>query len=263
MTTLRNRLRHLQRATLTSGLAALAACQGADRTALPPDRLPFFDTPDWTARWIGPDEPAADTIHHIPAFQLTDQLGRTVTERDLDGHITIANFFFTRCRNICPKMSSHLRLLQDAFAGDSTVILLSHSVDPAADSVPALRDYASALGTDTAAWRLLTGDRDHIYDLARRHYFAGDAIGPDSAGRDFLHTEDFILLDARRRIRGLYNGTLRSEVDRIREDVAILKREQGPRQHGKRARALRVVTAATSSTGIPVMRASASATPTR
>lgn len=212
-------------AALAAGIAALAACKGADGTAHTPDRLPFFDTPDWTARWIGPDEPAADTIHRIPAFQLTDQLGRTVTEKDLDGRITIANFFFTRCRNICPKMSTHLRLLQDAFAGDTSVILLSHSVDPAADSVPALLAYASALGADPAAWRLLTGDRERIYELARRHYFAGTAIGPDTAGRDFLHTEDFILLDARRRIRGIYNGTLRSEVDRIREDVAILERE--------------------------------------
>jgi protein SCO1/2 len=225
MTARRISTRTLPVAALATGLAALAACQRPDGSADTADRLPFFNTPDWTARWIGPAEPAADTIHRIPAFQLTDQLGRTVTERDLDGRITIANFFFTRCRNICPKMSSHLRLLQNVFAGDTTVILLSHSVDPAADSVPALRAYASALGADPSAWRLLTGDRARIYELARRHYFAGDAIGPDTAGRDFLHTEDFILLDVRRRIRGLYNGTLRSEVDRIREDVAILKRE--------------------------------------
>lgn len=208
--------------TAAACLAALTACSPQEAAT---DTLPFFPTPDWTARWILPSDPGFDTIHHIPAFTLTDQEGHPLTEKDLDGKITVANFFFSRCRNICPRMSANMRLLQDTYKDDRHILLLSHSVDPESDSVAALQAYAIAQGANPAIWKLVTGDRSMIYALARQEYFAGDTIGPSISGRDFLHTEDFILLDPRRRIRGLYNGTLRSEMDRIREDIAILKKE--------------------------------------
>lgn len=210
---------------MTACLFALSACSQPERSPEATDRLPFFNTPDWTADWIEPSDKGYDAIHRIPAFRLTDQLGRTVTERDLDGRITVANFFFTRCRGICPRMSLNMAYLQECYRADPSILLLSHSVDPEADSVPALKAYAASQGADPNRWRLLTGDRDLIYQMARHAYFAGDSIGASASGTDFLHTEDFILLDSKRRIRGLYNGTLRSEMDRIREDIAILKRE--------------------------------------
>lgn len=119
----------------------------------------------------------------------------------------------------------NMAYLQKAFRDDPAILLISHSVDPDTDSVPVLAAYAAVQGADPDRWRLLTGDRALIYRLARQEYFAGDSIGPSTAGTDFLHTENVILLDGKRRIRGLYNGTLRSEMDRIREDIAILKRE--------------------------------------
>ena len=204
---------------------ALSACSGMKKTPDTSDRLPFFNTPDWTARWIKPSDAGYDSIHQIPAFRLTDQLGRVVTEKDLEGRITVANFFFTRCKGICPRMSLNTAYLQEAFRNDPEILLLSHSVDPEADSVPVLNAYAATQGADPDRWRLLTGDRELIYRLARKEYFAGDTIGLSASGTDFLHTEDMILLDGHRRIRGLYNGTLRSEMDRIREDIAILKKE--------------------------------------
>lgn len=206
-------------------LCSLSACNGPERPSDATDRLPFFNTPDWTARWIEPTDPGYDSIHRIPSFRLHDQLGCVVTERELDGRITVANFFFTRCKGICPRMSLHMAYLQEAFRNEPEILLLSHSVDPEADSVPALAAYAAAQGADPDRWRLLTGDRERIYRLARKEYFAGDTMGLNAEGTDFLHTEDMILLDGRRRIRGLYNGTLRSEMDRIRADIAILKKE--------------------------------------
>jgi protein SCO1/2 len=206
-------------------LCTLSACSGLKKPPDTTDRLPFFNTPDWTARWIEPSDAGYDSIHQIPAFRLTDQLGRAITERDLEGRITVANFFFTRCKGICPRMSQNMAYLQESFRNDPEILFLSHSVDPEADSVPVLATYAAAQGADPDRWRLLTGDRELIYRLARKEYFAGDTIGLSTSGTDFLHTEDMILLDRRRRIRGLYNGTLRSELDRIREDIAILKKE--------------------------------------
>ena len=206
-------------------LCTLSACSGTKKNPDSDDRLPFFNTPDWTARWIEPSEAGYDSIHRIPSFRLTDQLGRAITERDLEGRITVANFFFTRCKGICPRMSQNMAYLQESFRNNPEILFLSHSVDPEADSVPVLATYAAAQGADPDRWRLLTGDRELIYRLARKEYFAGDTIGLSAAGTDFLHTEDMILLDGRRRIRGLYNGTLRSEMDRIREDIAILKKE--------------------------------------
>lgn len=206
-------------------LVALSACHGPNRPEDAADRLPFFNTPDWTARWIEPSDAGYDSIHRIPPFRLTDQLGRVVTEKELEGRITVANFFFTRCKGICPRMSLNMAYLQEAYRNDPVILLLSHSVDPVSDSVPVLAAYAAAQGADPDRWRLLTGDRALIYRLARQAYFAGDSLGLSAAGTDFLHTEDVILLDGHRRIRGLYNGTLRSEMDRIREDIAILKKE--------------------------------------
>jgi protein SCO1/2 len=210
---------------ISACLCTLSACSGLKKPPDTTDRLPFFNTPDWTARWIEPSDAGYDSIHRIPSFRLTDQLGRAVTEKELEGRITIANFFFTRCKGICPRMSLNTAYLQEAFRNDPDILLLSHSVDPEADSVPVLAAYAAAHEADPDRWRLLTGDRELIYRLARKEYFAGDTIGLSAAGTDFLHTEDMILLDGRRRIRGLYNGTLRSEMDRIREDIAILKKE--------------------------------------
>ena len=188
-------------------------------------RLPFFNQPDWTPEWIERSDPRYDSIHTVPPFSFTDQRGSIVTERDITGRICVANFFFIRCRNICPKMTTNMHLLQDAFRSDSSVVFLSHSVDPESDSVPVLRQYAADNDIDPERWHLLTGDRDAIYGIAKKEYFAGDSIGYYQAGRDFLHTEHFILLDRQRRIRGVYNGTLRTEIDRIREDIAILQQE--------------------------------------
>lgn len=203
----------------------LAACKNAPdkKAALP---LPFINKPDFTPQWINKRAPGYDSIHRIPAFSFTDQDGQTITEKTVDGKIYVADFFFTRCGSICPKMTGNMSLLQDKFKNDDEVIFLSHSVTPTMDSVPVLKKYAEDKGVISGKWHLLTGNKDSIYTLAKKQYYAGDTVGYYQTGNEFLHTENFILLDKHRRIRGVYNGTLPLEMDRLGEDIVILKKEE-------------------------------------
>ena len=190
------------------------------------ETLPFFNQPDWTPEWIEPGDPAYKKIHQIPSFSLVNQEGIAITEKDVEGKIYVANFFFTTCRNICTKMTTNMHLIQDAYSDDEQIYLLSHSVTPESDSVSKLKKYALENKIRADKWSLLTGDKSSIYRLAKQEYFAGDTIGFYQTGNEFLHTENFILIDKHRRIRGVYNGTLLVEIERIKENIAILKREE-------------------------------------
>jgi protein SCO1/2 len=198
----------------------------SEKTASENESLPFFNQPDWTPVWINPGDAEYKKIHQIPSFTLVNQEGKTITEKDVDGKIYVANFFFTTCRNICTKMTNNMHLIQDVYGDDDEIYLLSHSVTPETDSVPRLKKYALENKISSDKWSLLTGDKSSIYRLAKQEYFAGDTIGFYQTGNEFLHTENFILIDKHRRIRGVYNGTLLVEIERIKEDIAILKREE-------------------------------------
>jgi protein SCO1/2 len=187
--------------------------------------LPFFNQPDWTPEWIKETDTGYNHIHTIPSFSFLDQNGMVVDEHLVNGKIYIANFFFTKCRNICPKMTNNLYLLQEEFKNDTSILLLSHSVTPETDDVNVLNKYALDNKVDAKKWHLLTGNKKEIYGLAKQQYFAGDTVGFYQSGNEFLHTENFILIDQHRRIRGVYNGTLLVEINRIKEDILILKSE--------------------------------------
>lgn len=187
--------------------------------------LPFFNSPEFTPEWIAKDNLDYAKIHSIPKFSFTNQDNQLITEKTVDGKIYVANFIFTSCGSICPKMTDNMKILQDRFVNDSNVLLLSHSVTPEIDNVKVLKKYANEKGCISGKWHLLTGDKDKIYTIAKKQYFAGDSIGYYGKLNDFLHTENFILVDTHRRIRGVYNGTLPIEMDRIIEDILILKKE--------------------------------------
>jgi protein SCO1/2 len=187
--------------------------------------LPFINKPDFTPEWIEADDPAYKNIHTIPAFSFTDQDGKRVTEKDVDGKIYVTDFIFTRCGSICPIMTTNMRTLQEKYKNDDDILLLSHSVTPQMDSVPVLKRYAEVKGIISSKWHLLTGKEDQIYDLAKKQYFAGDTVGYYQTGNEFLHTENFILVDKHRRIRGVYNGTLALEMERLMDDIGTLKKE--------------------------------------
>ena len=200
-----------------------SACK--NKTADKSLALPFINKPDFTPEWISTNDPAYKNIHTIPAFSFTDQDGKTVTEKDVEGKIYVTDFIFTRCGSICPIMTTNMGTLQEKYKNDNDVLLLSHSVTPTMDSVAVLKKYAEAKGIISGKWHLLTGNEDQIYAMAKKQYYAGDTIGYYQTGNEFLHTENFILVDKRRRIRGVYNGTLSLEMERLIDDIATLKRE--------------------------------------
>jgi protein SCO1 len=205
-------------------LFILAACKNKSKDETLP--LPFINKPDFTPEWIKKSDPGYSSIHQIPAFSFTDQNGETITEKTVAGKIYVADFFFTRCGSICPKMTNNIGLLQKYFKDNKDVIFLSHSVTPEMDSVPVLKSYAEEKGVISGKWHLLTGNKDDIYDLAKKQYYAGDTIGYYQTGNEFLHTENFILVDKHRRIRGVYNGTLELEMERLEDDINTLLKEE-------------------------------------
>ena len=162
--------------------------------------------------------------HTIADFELTNQNGKIITNVDYKGKIYIADFFFTRCNNICIAMAYNMGELQEYYKDDQEIMFLSHSVTPVIDSVPVLKKYAIEKGVIDGKWNLTTGPKTHIYDLARKNYFAvlDEGNGDEN---DFIHTEQFVLIDKERRIRGFYDGTEKEDMEKIKKDIAILKQE--------------------------------------
>jgi protein SCO1/2 len=163
--------------------------------------------------------------HQISDFNLINQYGKKVTDQDFENSIYVANFFFTRCKTICPVMTSNMLKIQDAFVDIDEVKLLSHSVTPRIDSVPVLRAYAEKHKAIEGKWQITTGYKKHIYDLARKSYFAVLDVG-DGGLQDFIHTENFVLIDKKKQIRGYYNGIDQQDIARLIEDVALLLKQQ-------------------------------------
>jgi protein SCO1/2 len=187
-----------------------------------PIALPHFNTPDFTPQWFRTAEAEAASTHSIAPFAFTDQNGAVVDNSTFAGKVYVADFFFTSCGSICPKMTRNMAEIQEAFSGESDLLLLSHSVTPEADSVPRLKQYAEAMGVNDDKWHLVTGEQEEIYTLARKSYFAEERMGYDKDVEAFLHTENFILVDRNGHIRGIYNGTLGVEMNRLTEDIAVL-----------------------------------------
>lgn len=186
--------------------------------------LPFYNSPDFSPEWIKTGSEKFDNIHKISSFKFHNQLGNEVDNKLFEGKIYAANFFFTICPSICLKMTDNLKQVQDAFEKDDDVLLLSHTVMPWVDSIPKLHDYAKHKEVLSNKWHLVTGDKSEIYDLARNSYFAEKELGLQKDSKEFLHTENVILVDQKGRIRGVYNGTLPLEMKRLIEDIKLLKR---------------------------------------
>ncbi|PHI20893.1 SCO family protein [Lewinellaceae bacterium SD302] len=199
----------------------LCGCNQESNTTL----LPYYQDAGFTPIWLDDEAVELNNFHHIRPFTLVNQLGDTITELDLDEQIIIADFFFTSCPGICPKMTENMAILQEKFRDEPSVRLLSHSVTPKYDSVPILAEYASAKGVDADNWWLLTGERSEIYELGRKFYFVEEDLGSTRDIDEFLHTENFVLLDGQRRIRGIYNGLNLASITQLAEDVKVLLHE--------------------------------------
>ena len=190
----------------------------------PKSKLPVYNPVDVNPRLVDDAVQKISRNHKIADFELLNQNGDTITAEDFEGKIYVADFFFTRCRTICPVMTMHMGDLQEHFKDDAELKFLSHSVTPVMDSVPVLRAYADKNGAIDGKWEITTGPKRHIYELARKSYFAVLDEG-DGGDQDFIHTEQFILVDKQKRIRGFYDGTDKEDIDRIIRDIEILKKE--------------------------------------
>lgn len=184
--------------------------------------LPYFNTAEFTPEWIDVNNLASTKMHTIDDFSFIDQSGRVITNEDFKGKIYLANFFFTTCPGICPQMTANMATLQDIYKDDNRIKFLSHTVTPWIDTVEQLQRYAKEYKVIPEKWHLITGDKADIYNIARQSYFAEMEIGTQLTADDFLHTENFILVDANKHIRGIYNGTISGEIERIRDDLSVL-----------------------------------------
>ncbi|RED48825.1 SCO family protein [Seonamhaeicola aphaedonensis] len=162
--------------------------------------------------------------HKIADFSLINQNGKTITQKDYENKIYVADFFFTTCPTICPIMTKNMTLIQKEILNDDEVMLLSHSVTPEIDTVAQLKKYAIKKGVNDKKWNLVTGDKKQIYALARKSYLAVKDNG-DGGPFDIIHTENFMLIDKKRQIRGFYDGTNTEEIKRLLDDITILKEE--------------------------------------
>ncbi len=162
--------------------------------------------------------------HKIADFSLTNQNGEIVTQDTYKDKIYVADFFFTTCPTICPIMTDHMYQIQKEIINDDDVMLLSHSVTPKIDSVPQLKKYAIKKGVIDRKWNLVTGDKKEIYKLARKSYLAVKTDG-NGDEYDMIHTENFMLIDKKRQIRGFYDGTNLEDIEQLLEDIETLKDE--------------------------------------
>ncbi|MBO9582915.1 MAG: SCO family protein [Flavobacterium sp.] len=194
-------------------------------SALKPKKtLPIYNPSDVNPELVDSTIQYKSKYHTIADFSFINQNGDTITQKNYEGKIYVADFFFTTCGSICPKMSTNLVDVQKAVLNNPKVMLLSHTVFPEVDSVSVLKAYAIKYGVVDSKWNLVTGDKKEIYTMARKSYLAVKLGRPDQL-YDMVHTENFVLVDQKRRVRGFYDGTNKEDVKRLIEDIEFLSQE--------------------------------------
>ncbi|SHL33813.1 SCO family protein [Flavobacterium saccharophilum] len=194
-------------------------------SALKPQKtLPIYNPADVNPELVDSTIQYKSKYHTIADFSFVNQNGDTITQKNYEGKIYVADFFFTTCGSICPKMSTNLSEVQKAVLNNPKVLLLSHTVFPEVDSVSVLKAYAVKYGVVDSKWNLVTGDKKEIYTMARKSYLAVKLGRPDQL-YDMVHTENFVLVDQKRRVRGFYDGTNKEEIKRLIEDIDFLSQE--------------------------------------
>ncbi|WP_242927260.1 SCO family protein [Pontibacter vulgaris] len=207
--------------TLAAGL--FYGCNNAEQ------KLPILGERDVVEREVN-GQTVADTLYpKVPDFAFTNQDGQQVTNQTFAGKIYITDFFFTTCPTICPKMKSQMLRVYEQYKDNPQVMLLSHTIDPQHDSVAVLKEYADRLSVKAPKWNFVTGQKDSIYDIAQRYMVTAQEDKAEAGG--FVHSGAFVLVDENRHIRGIYDGTVAEEVDKLLKDIPVLLKEQ---QHEKK-----------------------------
>ena len=187
----------------------------------PIEVLPIYQPAEVNEKLVDSSIIHVAKYHKISDFKLTNQNGKEITQANYKDKIYVADFFFTTCQDICPVMTKNMYQLQEELKNDNEILLLSHTVIPEVDTVEQLKEYAIENKVDDSKWNLVTGDKKQIYELARKSYLAVE----DSNFNEFdmIHTENFMLIDKEKQIRGFYDGTNSEEINRLFKDIEILK----------------------------------------
>ncbi|RUT70573.1 SCO family protein [Flavobacterium cupreum] len=194
-------------------------------SALKPQKtLPIYNPADVNPELVDSTIQYKSKYHTIADFSFVNQNGDTITQKNYEGKIYVVDFFFTTCGSICPKMTTNLADVQKAVLNNPKVLLLSHTVFPEVDSIPVLKAYAIKHGVVDSKWNLVTGDKKEIYTMARKSYLAVKLGRPDQL-YDMVHTENFVLVDTKRRVRGFYDGTNKEDIKRLLADIDFLCNE--------------------------------------
>lgn len=165
--------------------------------------------------------------HHVLPFAFTNQDGKTITEKDVDGKIYVVEYFFSTCEGICPKMNENMTTVYKTYRGQPDIAILSHTVDPETDTVEQLKSYSLRFEADANQWHFLTGEKSKLYEMAINSYLvtAVEDTTKKEVLPDFIHSEKFVLVDKEKHIRGIYDGTNDEEVKKLIEDIAELRKE--------------------------------------
>ncbi|TDE11577.1 SCO family protein [Dyadobacter psychrotolerans] len=197
-------------------LLFLSSCQSK--------KLPILGDSDVVKKIVDGKEVEETVYPVIPDFSFQNQYGETVTAKDFDGKIYVADFFFTTCPTICPPMKRNLLKVYKAFQDNPEVKILSHTIDPDHDTVPILSTYAKDLGVTGTMWQFVTGDREKIYEIGQKHYMVSAREDSSEAG-GYIHSGHFVLVDKNKQIRGMYDGTTDEGTKELMKDIEILLKE--------------------------------------
>lgn len=190
----------------------------------PEEKLPIYQPNMVSFQLVDSTVQHVKRFHKIKDFSLVNQNGEKVTNENYRDKIYIADFFFTTCQGICPIMKENMIILQDEYKDDDQVYLLSHTVTPEIDTKEVLKKYSLEKGVIDSKWNLVTGDKKQIYNLARKSYLVAEDI-EKSKLFEMIHTENFVLVDPERRIRGFYDGTDQESMNALIYDIKVLKKE--------------------------------------
>lgn len=190
--------------------------------------LPIINPIDVNEEMVDPELLRIGFGHHIGAFRFLNQNGKWITDREMKGKISVVEYFFTTCKSICPIMNQQMQRVHSAFIQDQGVKIFSFTVDPEIDTVEQLKRYAESHQATPGKWHFLTGNKADLYALARKSFFVlkpAEAQNLGDAGSDFIHTNNFVLIDKNLRIRGYYDGTSLKEVNELISDIKRLQNE--------------------------------------
>jgi len=209
---------------LTMSIVSIASISLFYNVLKPKEKLPIYQPNMVSFKLVDSTVQHIKRFHKIKNFKLINQNGQEITNENYTDKIYVADFFFTTCQAICPIMKENMIILQDQYKNDDQVYLLSHTVTPEIDTKEVLKKYAVEKGIIDSKWNLVTGDKEEIYNLARKSYLVAEDV-EESRFFDMIHTENFVLIDPDRRIRGFYDGTDLESIDQLIVDIKILKKE--------------------------------------